>query len=257
MSLLKKLTPDFLRGRYLNIQKRLQNLELEVRHLNSAVDTMLVSPRYVPADEIGFNGQKHRKKIFADIMGAASFDAIIETGTWLGNTTGFMHLTSGKPVYSCELNPRFAALSRMRLADMDQVHLQLGDSRKFLQALRGSDLATKTVFIYLDAHWYDDLPLAEEMEIIGSGWKNYVVLIDDFQVPDDREYYYDNYGEGKALELSLLSEVIRKNNLAVFFPQARCSEETGGCCGCVVLVPRGELSQKLAKLPSLREWKMA
>lgn len=255
MSLLKKLTPPFLRRRYLEFQTRLQNLENSVRHLNTAVDTMLVSPRYLPAEDIGFNGQRHRKKIFTEIMGAVDFDAILETGTWLGNTTGFMRQTSGKPVYSCELSPRFAALARMRLADMDTVHLHTGDSRKFLRERLAGDVAGKTVFFYLDAHWYDDLPLAEEMEIIGAGLKNFVVLIDDFQVPDDREYYYDNYGPGKALELALIREAIQKYNLAVFFPAACCAEETGGRCGCVVLAPRGELSQKLAGLPSLREWK--
>jgi hypothetical protein len=255
MSLLKKITPGFLSSRYLNIQTRLQNLENSVRHLNTAIDAMLVSPRYVAGDDIGFNGQRHRKKIFTDIMAAFQFDAIIETGTWLGNTTAYMRQTSGKPVHSCELNPRFAALSKMRLADLDQVYLHLKDSRKFLQDLRHSELATKTAFFYLDAHWYDDLPLAEEMELIGSGWKNFVVLIDDFQVPDDLDYYYDNYGEGNALELSLLAAATKKYDLAVFFPAARCHEETGGKCGCVVLTPRGELSQKLAKLPSLREWK--
>ena len=257
MSILKKLTPGFLRDRYLNIQTRLQNLETSVRHLNTAIDAMLVNPKYAPAEDIGFNGQRHRKRIFTEIINAISFDAILETGTWLGNTTGYMRQTADKPVYSCELNPRFFALAKMRLADLAAVHLNLKDSRKFIQDCRQSDLAAKTVFFYLDAHWYDDLPLSEEMDLIGSCWKQYVILIDDFQVPDDAGYGFDNYGTGKALALELLAPAIKKYNLAVFFPSARSSDETGGKCGCVVLAPRGAVAEKLSKLTSLRAWSAA
>lgn len=255
MNLLKKLAPGFLRNRYLRIQTRLQNLETSVRHLNTAIDAMLVSPRYVAADNIGFNGQRHRKAIFKDLVNSINLDAVVETGTWLGDTTGFMRETSGKPVFSCELNPRFFALAKVRLAAIDNVHLELKDSRKFLEDLRKSDVASQTVFFYLDAHWYNDLPLAGEIDLIGSCWKNYVILIDDFQVPDDAGYYFDNYGDGKALDLSLLTASVAKYNLCVFFPAAQSREETGGKCGCVVLAPRPILSAKLARLSSLREWK--
>jgi len=257
MSLLKKIIPDFLTARYFNIQQRLQKLETSVRHLDTAIDTMLVSPTYQAAPEIGFNGQQHRKQIFTETFKAIAFDAIIETGTWLGNTTGYMRETGGQPVYTCELNPRFFALAKMRLAGLKDIHLELNDSRKFLQNKREGELAGKTVFFYLDAHWNSDLPLGEEMDLIGSCWKQFVILIDDFQVPDDAGYYFDDYGEGKALKLDLLESAIKKYNLTVYFPSARSGEETGGKCGCVVLAPRGELFEKLARLPSLREWRAA
>jgi len=255
MSLLKRITPGFLRDRYLAIQTRLHNLETSVRHLNTAMDAMLVSPKYAPAEDVGFNGQRQRKRIFTEMVKAIAFDAIIETGTWLGNTTAYMRQTAGKPVYSCELNPRFFALANMRLADLEDIHLELKDSRKFIQHHRQTELAGKTVFFYLDSHWYDDLPLGEELDLIGSCWKQYVILIDDFQVPDDAGYYFDNYGPGKTLKLEMLAPAINKYNLAVFFPSARSTEETGGKCGGVVLAPRGPLSEKISRLASLREWR--
>src|ERR1035438_8629331 len=127
MSPLLKIAPAFIRDPYLKIKARLEKLETSVNHLNWAIDAMLVSPRYVPGDDIGFNGQRHRKAIFKDLIRSVKFDAIIETGTWLGNTTGFMRQTAGLPVFSCELNPRFFALAKMRLAEMDNVHLELAD----------------------------------------------------------------------------------------------------------------------------------
>jgi hypothetical protein len=138
---------------------------------------------------------------------------------------------------------------------MDKIHLELKDSRQFLKGLQKSQPAADTFFVYLDAHWYDDLPLAEEVDMIGTYWHNYVIMVDDFRVPDDSGYGFDNYGPGKTLDLSVLQGAIQKHKLAVFFPAARSSEESGGKCGCVVLASAGSLAQTLSKLPSLREWK--
>jgi hypothetical protein len=104
MRVLRKLAPRFLRDRYLNIQTRLQNLETSVRHLNTAIDAMVVRPRHMAGEDVGFNGQRHRKALFKDIISSINIEAIVETGTWLGDTTGFMRETSGKEVFSCELN---------------------------------------------------------------------------------------------------------------------------------------------------------
>jgi hypothetical protein len=111
------------------------------------------------------------------------------------------------------------------------------------------------VFFYLDAHWNADLPLNAELDLIGTHWQSYVIMIDDFQVPDDNGYGYDDYGPGKVLDLSLLEAQIKKYNLKVFFPAARSNEESGGKRGCVVLASGDLLSQKLARLSSLRQWK--
>lgn len=90
------------------------------------------------------------------------------------------------------------------------------------------------VFFYLDAHWKDDLPLREELEIIFSHWARPIVMIDDFQVPDS-DYSFDDYGPGKTLNLDYLGPVISAHNIAVFFPAVAASEETGVKRGCVVL----------------------
>jgi hypothetical protein len=254
MSILKHIVPRFVLRPYRDLQRRLDRAELSVRCLEMAVDALVVSPRYVPGDDIGFNGQLQRKRIFGDVTTAMPFDAIVETGTWLGNTTGYMSQTARRTIYSCELSPRFHALAKMRLAGLEQVQLELGDSRQFLQRLARSNVAHKSVLFYLDAHWYDDLPLGEEMEIIATGWREFVVMIDDFQVPDDLDYGYDDYGHGKKLSLDLLKPALAKHELAAFFPAAPGCQETGTKRGCVVLARKGEASKKLSGLASLRQW---
>lgn len=54
--------------------------------------------------------KRQGKRMFWELMAAIPFDAIVETGTWLGDTTGYMAQAARRPVYSCEVNPRFHAL---------------------------------------------------------------------------------------------------------------------------------------------------
>jgi hypothetical protein len=143
----------------------------------------------------------------------------------------------------------------LRLRDLQGLHLEQSDSRRFLQKLSQGDVAQKLVFFYLDAHWYDDLPLNEEVGIIANHWREFVIMIDDFQVPDDLGYSYDDYGPGKALTLDLIIPSVEKHRLGVYFPAARSTEETGARRGCVVLASTGSQSEKLSHLSTLRPWR--
>jgi len=253
MSFIKHLVPGFIAGRYLDLKRRLNKLETSVRCLEVAIDAMVVSPKYVPGDNVGFNGQRFRKRIFGELICAIPFDAFVETGTWLGNTTAYMAQTGGRPVYSCEINPRFHALAKMRLAGLKGMELKLSDSRQFLEELGRSSLSGKCIFFYLDAHWYEDQPLVQELDFIAGHWDQYVLMIDDFKVPDDPGYTYDEYPPGTAIDLTLVNSSVSKHNLSAFFPAAPAQEETSVPSGCVVLAP-GDLTQRLSALPSLRKW---
>ena len=90
--------------------------------------------------------------MFDDILRVAPVQAIVETGTGLGDTTGYMAQTSQLPVHSCDLNHRFHALAKTRLSGIDDIHLHLGDSRCFLRESARGPLADKFTFFYLDAH---------------------------------------------------------------------------------------------------------
>src|SRR5262245_2721329 len=129
MSFVKYLVPEFLLKPYRNLQRRVTELERAVWTLDTAFDALVVTPEYTPGEEVGFNGQRERKKIFEELLSTVKFEVVLETGTFLGNTTGFLAQTSRLPVYSCELNPRFHALAKRRLAAQPSVQLTLKDSR--------------------------------------------------------------------------------------------------------------------------------
>ena len=197
------------------------------------------------------NGQRQRKILVEQLIRTLPFEAVVETGTWVGNSTGYLAQLSDLPVHSCELDPRFFALAKSRLAGIPGVHLNREDSRGFLNRLSGTSIVNSFVFFYLDAHWYDDLPLAEELEIIVRRWKRFVIVVDDFQVPQHPGYKFDDYGPGAALDLQTFGKLFASLNLEVFFPKVGPEAETGYLRGCCVLAPRGEIAEKVRMIGSL------
>ncbi|MGH7488291.1 MAG: hypothetical protein ACREMY_22235, partial [bacterium] len=76
-----------------------------------------------------------------------------------------------------------------------------------------------------------------------------VLMIDDFQVPGDPGYSFDDYGPGKALTSEYLPEL---NGWGLFYPCAPSSSETGARRGCAVLAtpPMSSVVQNIKALRS-------
>ena len=180
---------------------------------------------YIRASDRGaawgpFNGQTARQALFVEIIAKTRPDAIVETGTYLGETTELMSRT-GLPVFAIGSNPRNYGFVRARFWRRPNVRLLHADSRTgllklFDGALRS--LSSRTIFFYLDAHWNDDLPLAEEIDIVFSRCPAAIVMIDDFEVPSDPGYGYDDYGPGKALVAGYIRPAIMAYQLQAFYP---------------------------------------
>jgi len=199
-----------------------------------------------------FNGQKHRQNIFAALKGF-DFSAIMETGSFRGTTTALFAKT-GLPVFTCEGHPRNYGFARASLLGFRNVSLRFGDSRaqlrKILAELGPADRG-KPIFFYLDAHWHKDLPLAEELEIVLEACAQPVIMIDDFEVPDDPGYGFDSYGKGKSLIRSYVEPFISRHNLSLFYPSAPSADESGAKRGCAILV-RADKRDKMMTIKQVR-----
>ena len=199
------------------------------------------------------NGSPARLAAFEELKRRCSFEAIVETGTYLGESTIYFG-AAGCPVYSSEVNPRYLGYARRRLRSRSNVHILLGDSRQFLRRLiEDPSVPKENVFFYLDAHWQDDLPLREEVDLIFRNWKRAVVMVDDFQVPDDSGYKFDDYGEGKKLSLEYLDPTAHLG-FTSFFPALPSSEELGYKRGWVVLAIDKYSIDQLREISQVREW---
>jgi hypothetical protein len=195
-----------------------------------------------------FNGQCFRQLMYLDLALACNFEAIVETGTFRGSTTRFLAQNSGgAPVYSCEYGPLNFEFAKWRLRGDQNLFLFNLDSRNFIRDLKISRQA-KT-FFYLDAHWGADLPLREELNLIIQKFENFVVMIDDFEVPNDPEYQFDDYGPGKRLSLRDFP-LHQDNGIACYFPARPSCQESGLRRGVIVLASLG-LKGKLDAISSL------
>jgi len=243
--------------RYLKsyVKRKLSKIQARVSELEIAVDALIENPKYVSYDENGFNGQRLRKQIFRELTTALKFNAIVETGTQVGHTTGYMAEVSGLPVYSCELNRRPHLIAKMRLSDFKNIRLELSDSLHYLNKLANSSLSQQNVFFYLDAHPDPGNtlapPLGEEINIIANHWKDFVIMADDFLVPEDAGYKHNDYGKNNALSLKFIDREIKKHGLIPFFPSFPAAEETGYRAGCVVLTKTGIPEEQISRLTSL------
>ena len=166
-----------------------------------------------------FNGQQFRCKIFYELNSVFDFCAIFETGTFHGSTTVFMAQSTNKPIYTVEGQKRTYGYCKARFKSIKNINLSLGDSRNFLRHhLQEDQFKISPIFVYLDAHWSEDLPLLEECQIILRSGVEAVIMIDDFRVDHDPEYIFDDYGLGKALTLDYLGSL---KSVSFFFPNCK------------------------------------
>ncbi len=200
------------------------------------------------------NSQAARIDIARQVIAQCRIARIVETGTFIGTTTEFF-AQFGLPVTTAETNPQVLPHARARLARWRNVDLREYDSVRVLGELvkEAIDRSVPTLF-YLDAHWENHLPLYEEAMLAVEHFPKAVLLIDDFAVPDDPGYGFDDYGPEKRLGLDYL---LRGNlsKLTVYFPSVPSHQETGARRGCVVATANPELAAILDRISLLRRWK--
>jgi hypothetical protein len=205
------------------------------------------------ADGFGgpFNGQQRRAEAIQEIFGRVKFQTVVETGTYRATTTRFLSQLASVPIATVEINSRYYHYARNVLVHEPNVTLIRGDSATVLESLsKRSPWSRDPTFFYLDAHWREHLPLRAELAAIRTGWRNFVVLIDDFQVPGDAGYAYDDYGPDRSLDLRILAPLVG-HPIVIYWPAASSEMETGARRGWVVLATEGLIDESLRSIKTL------
>jgi predicted O-methyltransferase YrrM len=196
------------------------------------------------------NGQTSRLEMTRQILYGCGIEQVVETGTFRGTTTEWL-ASFGLPVTTVESNLSNYHFAKLRLASRGNVQVELGNSSEVLQKLAERMDTSLRTFFYLDAHWEDYLPLHDELKLITSRFARPVVLVDDFEVPGDPGYGFDDYGPGKALTAEYLHGCLPPG-MKVFYPSTPASQETGRRRGWVVVTPDAEMAAWLGKADLLR-----
>lgn len=141
----------------------------------------------------GFEGDTIMHDTIKDLIKRWHIDLVVETGTYLGGTTRkFAQMC--KEVVTIEINQAFFMRAQNTLKNIPNVQMILGDSvvelPKVIHQHKG-----KGILFWLDDHWYDNIPLLAELEIIAESGISCLIAIHDFKVPDHPELGFDSYGK--------------------------------------------------------------
>jgi hypothetical protein len=231
--LIKKLLNKIIK--YSDIENRLGQIESFLAEANN--DKKLEWEKHY------LNGQYYRRKIISELLKKINFDSIIETGTEYGFSTAYFS-TFGKKVFSIEKSTILFYLAKKKLENFKNIHLILNDSKNIKKILNQYEIDKESkVFFYLDAHSENDYPILEELEFITSSYQNNLIIIDDFQVPNDDGYGFDSFN-GRKLNLKLISKSLIGKNF-IYFPKISSNIETGRLRGYVLITNNEEIKKKL------------
>ena len=137
----------------------------------------------------------------------------VETGTFRG-VNAELHAHHFKKVLTCESNPEYVAIAQERLKRFDNVSIFPVDSSVFLASIRQYVSANETIFIYLDAHFYDpSLPKEEKWVVVKElqalrGFQNCIICIHDFACEGLGHLCYD----GEDLSWGVIRDYITQVN---------------------------------------------
>ena len=88
------------------------------------------------------------------------------------------------------------------------------------------------LYCYLDAHWYNYLPIREEIAALAD-YSQVIAGIDDFEVPGQPAWGFDNYRRRGVLTWRYIADAAR--DFAVFYPAYSPEEDNGAKRGFCVL----------------------
>jgi hypothetical protein len=219
-------------SRFQRIVKRFasRSLDYEALRLTDSPAAAAAWAQRAPLDM--FNKNVLRAKVVQGLAEAMPATGFYEMGTYHAATAVGAQRYLGLPVWSCEVNPRNYFISQLVTFNLPHITLVKADSRHFLRQVV-ADLkpaAGARPFFYLDAHEneldLDSLPLAEELDLLFA-LDEFVILVDDFQVPEAAGFKAGTFG-GVVVEVNLIRAQLLANGITTcYFPAYPAGEDTG------------------------------
>ncbi len=144
-----------------------------------------------------------------------NISTFIETGAFMGINAKF-HSHNFKDVLSCDIKEEYLKIAMEKIKKLNNVFIEKKSSPKFLKDFIKNYKKTgrkDTVFMYLDAHFYDPLLPKEDKWVVQGelksleGFENCVVCIHDF----DNGLGHCNY-DGEPLGMNVVGGLLKKVN---------------------------------------------
>jgi hypothetical protein len=196
------------------------------------------APILMPFQELPFNGDSFVCKDFIKLKDKYNLNVAVETGSCLYSTTKWLGQNFAN-VHTIELSEEYSRHGIHKVAGMLNVHTNIGDSVSFLN--RMVDVLTpddKCIF-FLDAHWGQNCPLLEELDVLTRVKTNLapVIAIHDFFTGDEK-LGWDEYN-GQRFDYAWIEPKVKALELAhnCTYHHFYNTESENGMRGLIYLVP--------------------
>ncbi|MCG8568557.1 MAG: hypothetical protein MJB14_00310 [Spirochaetes bacterium] len=176
--------------------------------------------RNTQLQEAGFHGDKYLLALVAEIMKKVT--TFIETGTNIGNTLHYVAKNySHVSAFSCEPDLQAFKYAKKNLKPyQDRIKIYNNTSSEFITEIKQDhkELYNEPCLIWLDAHGYGfEWPLKSEIEFFTTQFNNAYILIDDFKVPNQEQFIYDQY-QNQECSFEYIRSSIKCKEYQLFYP---------------------------------------
>lgn len=224
----------------------LKHPEIDLRHgaIRGFCRDPINSPLLNCEDYAPLNSQAKRRECLEKLLAYFAPQAIVETGTYLGTSTLFFaaNAPSSCPVHTVELDDFYYRFAKKRFERKGvDINIHKMSSEAFLE---GTRFDVERLFCYLDAHWYKYLPIREEIRAL-SDYPQVVIGIDDFEVPGEPSWGFDDYRRNGVLTWRYIADAAR--DFTVFYPAYSPEEDNGARRGFCVLAKGAEATSACNK----------
>ena len=145
---------------------------------------------YLKRNALGFEGDNFIATKLEQLIKEFNIKTVVETGTYLGYTTKrFASMVD--EVYTVEINPEYFNKAVQHVIALPNVFMRNNDSPSMLNETL--PLIKDNTLLFLDAHWGNNCPLIDELNIIGKFKNKPVIAIHDFKVPGRADLGFDSY----------------------------------------------------------------
>ena len=171
------------------------------------------------------NNQNLRIQLVKELLESYKPLLIIETGTFLGDTTEFLSKFSN--VISIEKSRLFYYLSKSRFHNENQIQIIYGKSEVELKKIK----TLKKIPFLFGCSLGRRSALKRRGRTNYNNYLNYLIFLNNFAVPNDNSWGFDSY-EGTKLDIDMLKNL---ENTKIYFPDYNSDAESGEKRGSVFL----------------------
>ena len=163
-----------------------------------------------------------KREILRSLIMNYSLETVVETGTYLGDTTRFLSQYV-KKIYSIEIGTQLATMARRRFKRKPEIEIMLGDSGELLEELLLE--INGNVLFFLDGHFSEGItstslsyetPLIRELQVLSKSRnlpQSIIVIDDAHELSKGNDYPSEN--EIKSIFKENKINVLKVHNLLI------------------------------------------